>query len=89
MNEPSVSAASGGDLYNRVQTFITTIRSHDQCVRCEDFLRNEHGRNVMENNKHKIMDGTIMSGADTSGPIESGKRRTYNHEKRNKKCTRL
>jgi len=84
VNEQSVSTASGGDLYNRVQAFMNTIRSQDQCERFEDFLRNEHGRNIMENNDYKTSDGTIMYGADISGPIESGKRRKYNHEKSNK-----
>ena len=84
VNEQSVSTASGGDLFNRVQAFMNTIRSQDQCERFEDFLRNEHGRNIMENNDYKTSDGTIMYGADISGPIESGKRRKYNHEKSNK-----
>ena len=79
----SVNHERGGDLWNRVDEYISTIKNIDQRNRFIDFMRIESAKNCSENNPSygDIGRGTLMLGCDESGRVDSGKRRRFCFEK--------
>ena len=73
----------GGDLSNRVEAFMSTIKTVEQKNRFIEFMRSESARNTQENNPSYKNDsvGTLILGSDESGKVDSGKRRLYSYEK--------
>ena len=76
----------GDDLWNSVQSFMSTIKTEDQKKRFITFMRDEGNRNINENNPQYSHPNstTLMIGSDESGRADSGKRIRQVYERNSK-----
>jgi len=79
-----VNSIEGGDLYNNTVACLATIKTNEQRIEWEEFLRTFSAKNIRENNPsfatNRVNRGTIMFGVDESGPPDSGKRKKARYE---------
>ena len=79
-----VNSIVGSDLYNNTVACLATIKTHDQRIEWEEYLRTFSAKNIRENNPsfatNRVNRGTIMFGVDESGPPDSGKRKKARYE---------
>ena len=79
---PETCNERGGDLWNRVEEFISTIKTTEQRDRFISFMRKELPRNIAENNPNysEKNRGTLMLGSDESGKRDCPKRKRQFYE---------
>ena len=70
----------GDNLWNLVQSTISTIKTYEQRVNFEDTMRSIAARNIAQNNPSYKSGGLTMLSMDESGKSDSAKRKRQSYE---------